>query len=114
MPIPNNYHSYNVLGTASTIQRDFNTSSFEWYDIRVQQPIPFIVFGWGQASLNSNETQPGAQVICVAPNSVANGSRTPILRFGQFEDSLNTGPSLRGAWRLAILVAGATALVLMV
>ncbi len=111
--IPNDYHTYSVLGTGSGTQRDFDISSFEWYDIRVQQPIPFIVVGYGQASLNSNETRPDAQVVCVAPNSVVNGSRTPVLRFGQFQDSLNTGPGLRGAWRLAVSVAGVAGLVLM-
>jgi hypothetical protein len=54
-------------------QVDADPSSYAWYDIYVRQTVPLLV-----AANFGGVTE--AQVVCVAPNKVAEGGREPAQR----------------------------------
>ncbi|KAH6619985.1 hypothetical protein C7974DRAFT_224288 [Boeremia exigua] len=74
---PQNYRTY--LSASQSLDgtnwnTDKNTSDFLWYDIHAKQTVPFVVaaeFLGGVAE---------TKVVCVAPNRIAEGGRTPVER----------------------------------
>jgi hypothetical protein len=54
-----------------SMNSDRNASSFVWYDLSVKRPVPFVL----ATSLDDGSIE--TQVVCVAPDHVADGSREP-------------------------------------
>ncbi|RYP15777.1 hypothetical protein DL765_005503 [Monosporascus sp. GIB2] len=78
--------------------------SFEWYDLRVRQPMPMVLAG----RHSDRDFQGRKQVICLAPSSVTEGSRVPE---GEFPASIASGISLRSS---LILVSALTTMISLV
>ena len=62
----------------------------------------------------SNQSALGSQVICVAPNNVVKGSRTPQLPFPPKDSSAASwGATWHAVWRV-VLIAGMAGFMLVV
>jgi hypothetical protein len=135
--IPNGYLTYPAVDDAPLLQEnDSKYSSLDWYDIYVQQQIPWVIASYLYPWRDSVEIQFSTQVVCVAPNTVREGGRKPELHFSpreegpQEEGPPQEGPREEGPredkpsageaadWRatgqLVIAIAGAASLMLIV
>ena len=74
--LPNGYRTYEALVGSEIPPPDSSTDSFEMYDLRVRQPVPMLI-------VSQSEGLPGwnAEVICLAPSNVTEGSREPEGEF---------------------------------
>jgi hypothetical protein len=91
--IPNGYLTYPAVDDAPLLQEDDSKySSPEWYDIYVQQQIPWVIASYLYPWRDSVEIQFSTQVVCVAPNTVMEGGRKPELHFSPREE----GPQKEG------------------
>ncbi|RAR01429.1 hypothetical protein DDE82_006533 [Stemphylium lycopersici] len=70
--VPDQYQTFSIGRVGSGPHTsDRNVDSFLWYDLHVQRPIPFVITI--PVDVRNSETQ----VVCVAPDHVAEGSRKP-------------------------------------
>ena len=70
--VPEQYHTYSIGGAGSvSYNSDRDLDSFVWYDLSVQRPIPFVI------TIPIDARNSETQVVCVAPDNVAEGSRKP-------------------------------------
>ncbi|KAF6813772.1 hypothetical protein CMUS01_12765 [Colletotrichum musicola] len=68
--LPEGYRSYATEFSRLLLPADTDLESFEMYDLRVRQSIPFLI-----TTRDSKGTH--AEVLCIAPNNVTDGSREP-------------------------------------
>ena len=126
--LPSDYRSYTTFGAGPALnETDTKASSFDWYDAHVEQSIPWIISGYMKPFTNSDEVRNDSQVVCVAPNVVVEGSRQPKLQLPHNQNNQSSpndpgtnggsgsesdGVAWRSAWKVTVLVAGATGLLL--
>lgn len=79
--LPEGYRSYPILGETAISQGVDNYSTYDWYDIYVEQPIPWVISTSLVPSRFSGVIHLETKVVCVAPNSPVKGSRIPELQF---------------------------------
>jgi hypothetical protein len=95
--VPEQYDTTAVMGTGSgPTHSDGNASSFAWYDLFVQQPVPWVI----AASFGNGRRE--TQVACVAPDNVVDGSRVPENAPWK---SAGVGAGWQGTGRLATVLA---------
>lgn len=71
--LPDSYITHPATGFgAAPGSSDTEHDNFTWYDLHVQRPIPWVIAGAFDGGMDLE-----TKVVCVAPNSVVNGSREP-------------------------------------
>jgi hypothetical protein len=69
--LPDNYRTYGGFVAGQLNPPDSSKDSFKVYDLRVRQPVPVVITARGQ------DDERHAEVLCLAPSNVTEGSRVP-------------------------------------
>jgi hypothetical protein len=72
--LPENYKTFGGFPGGALLPGDRELEEYDAYDLRVRQPIPLLLTARSGDTRQSN-------MVCIAPNNVVEGSRTPKLEF---------------------------------
>ncbi|KAH7251513.1 hypothetical protein BKA59DRAFT_472172 [Fusarium tricinctum] len=72
--LPENYKTFGGFPGGALLPGDRELEEYDAYDLRVRQPIPLLL------TARSGDTRQ-SKMVCIAPNNVVEGSRTPKLEF---------------------------------